>query len=116
MSIVRDCRQVFWDIRGIEIRPGDLVKSFHFKSGRRNHYLYHTVVAETHQGKVYFYMVPTSHLEPTNKKDGGKCLLMPDLAASVEVIHGIETLGKREHLVSWTDRRKFKLVEEGLEL
>lgn len=116
MQIVRDCRQVFWDIRGIEIRPGDLVKSFHFKSGRRNYYLYHTVVAETHESKVYFFLVPTSHLEPTKQQDGGKCLLLPDLAATLEVISGIETIGKSRHLVDWTDRRKFKLVGEGLDL
>lgn len=32
-----------WDKNGIPILPGDLLRSFHYKDGRRNMYLYHVV-------------------------------------------------------------------------
>lgn len=34
---------IAWDRRGVPILPGDLIKTFHYRDGRRNMYLYHIV-------------------------------------------------------------------------
>lgn len=36
----------YFDKNGLQILVGDLLKVFHFKSGRRNYYIYHVVVME----------------------------------------------------------------------
>lgn len=77
------------DSRGVPIYPGDLVRSLHFLGRRRQrHYLYHVAVwSERHQ---CVEMVPTSHLEPTMRGQGGQCFLGVYLehAADAEVIAG----------------------------
>ncbi len=95
------------DRHGREIRPGDLLKTPHFREARyrRMNYLYHTVVVTWDRDKPYFGMVPTSHLEPTEVDGGGSCALMPELAAAAEVIHG-HGPGDR---VWWQDRPKLKI-------
>lgn len=78
--------QIHRDKNGREIRPGDLVRSPHFRERqrRRMNYLYHTVVMEN--GRLW--MVPTSHLEPTLASEGGKCLLRW-LHPEAEIIDGV---------------------------
>jgi hypothetical protein len=92
------------DKHGREIRPGDLLKSFHFQEAKRRqkHYLYHVVVVVWDQEKPYFRMVPTSHLEPALAHNGGSCLLTPGLASNAEIIDGC---GPADH-EWWSDRRK----------
>jgi hypothetical protein len=78
------------DRRGVPIYPGDLIRSFHFrerpggKSRGRIHYLYHTAVLVGDR----LEMVPTSHLEPSMVKGGGRCRLSQELVADAEVISG----------------------------
>jgi hypothetical protein len=88
------------DKRGVPIYPGDLLKSFHFQGARwrKKYYLYHTAVYENEA----MWMVPTSHLEPTKVKGGGKCLLSDDLAGEAEVIAGCGP----EDFLDYTDRPK----------
>jgi hypothetical protein len=74
------------DINGVPIYPGDLLRTFHFRSARRRelHYLYHTAVYR--DGAMF--IVPTSHLEPTKVSGGGSCVLSQDLLTNTKVIHG----------------------------
>lgn len=82
-GLMRDCK-------GREIRPGDLLRSPHFREARyrRMNYLYHTVIVVWDKQNPYFRMVPTSQLEPTLVGNGGSCLLTPDLANAAEIIAG----------------------------
>ena len=77
------------DKKGVPIYPGDLLKAFHHKDGRRNIYLYHTVVREGD----FLRMVPTCSLEPSKQGQGGKCLLKAmatqDVLLDSEVIQGL---------------------------
>lgn len=62
----------FYDLKGVPIFPGDLLRTFHFIGSRRKrHYLYHTVVNED----GYLCMVPTCWLETPLQKGGGKAML-----------------------------------------
>lgn len=92
-----------YDIKGVPIHPGDLLKSYHFTQARwrKRNYLYHTACYL--DGAMW--MVPTAELEPTLVGRGGKCLLSDDLAATVEVILGH---GPGD-CIDYTDRPKRKL-------
>lgn len=93
------------DKNGRPIYPGDLLKSFHFTGPRRKkYYLYHTAVYVEQDGVWAMRMVPTSHLEPTNKKYGGECLLIEELASQCEIIAGYGP-GK---CLDYTDRPRRK--------
>lgn len=72
------------DINGREIYPGDLLKSPHFRDGRRQYWLYHVAVMRDKA----MWAVPVSHLEPTRRSNHGACLLGPQIAATMEIIHG----------------------------
>ena len=73
------------DKRGVPVYPGDLIRSPHFKDRRgRQYWLYH--VAVYRDGALF--LVPTSHLEPTQVKGGGSCLLSQDLLRDARVIDG----------------------------
>ncbi len=77
------------DNTGREIRPGDLLKTYHFTGARKKRYwLYHTVVVVWVKQNPYFRMVPTQQLEPTLIDSGGACALTPDLASNAEIIAG----------------------------
>lgn len=77
------------DKRGREIRPGDLLRTYHFTDNRqRKHWLYHTVTLIRSGGLYYFKMVPTAHLEPLLANDGGSCLLTPELAREAIILAG----------------------------
>lgn len=72
------------DVKGIPICPGDLLRSFHYIGARRKrHFLYHVAVLENDT----LFAVPTSHLEPTKRNDGGKCRVK-DMCDHTEIIHG----------------------------
>lgn len=59
------------DLHGREIHPGDLLRSFHFKDGRRRTWwLYHVVVKRG----TDLVAVPTTELG-TGRKDGGRVTL-----------------------------------------
>lgn len=76
-----------YDIKGVPIYPGDLIRSYHFKDYKGQvYYLYHVAV---YQDKA-MRMVPVSELEPTKANLGGDCLLSQDVLDDyqAEVIHG----------------------------
>jgi len=90
-----------YDLKGVPIYPGDLLRSYHFTGARRKrYYLYHTVVLD---GGLR--MVPTSHLEPSKSKEGGSCLLSQDLADNAEIIAGYGPKG----CLDYCDRPKRKV-------
>ena len=75
------------DKHGIPICEGDLIRSPHFIGARNKmHYLYHVIVEEND----VLYMVPTSHLVPSQRNSGGKCQLrhVYSDAWEGEIIHG----------------------------
>ena len=76
-----------FDMHGVPIYPGDLLKSYHFTGRRRRKWhLYHVAVMV--DGALR--MVPTSYLEPSlaSGSELPGCLLSDDLANAAEVIHG----------------------------
>lgn len=82
---IDDVRRVApYDSRGVPIYPGDLVRSFHFRSRRRTYYLYH--VACEIDG--YVRIVPAGYLNPTTKRTGGDCLLSAIGPENLTVIQG----------------------------
>ena len=88
------------DINGVPIHKGDLLRTFHFAGARKKkYYLYHTVVEE--EGELF--MVPTSHLEPSLRDGGGKCLLKYG-GTECEVISGYGP----EPYISYDDRPRIK--------
>lgn len=90
LDSIQDTRHgLMRDSTGREIRPGDLLKTYHFTGSRRKRYwLYHTVIVVWDRQNPYFRMVPTSELEPTMIGSGGACALTPDLAVNAEIIAG----------------------------
>ena len=46
MTIEERQNNTYYDNTGKQILEGDLLKIFHFKSKRKNHYMYHVVVME----------------------------------------------------------------------
>lgn len=41
---------IYFDQSGKQILPGDLLKVFHFRSGKKNYYMYHVAVMEGTEG------------------------------------------------------------------
>jgi len=75
------------DCKGREIKPGDLLRSPHFRDRRRRlHYLYHVVV----QCDGVLEAVPYAEVI-TGKKDGGRFWLNvdPRLVEDVEIIASV---------------------------
>lgn len=88
-----------YDMHGVPICPGDLLKSPHYTDRRRKrHYLYHVVIKKGD----HLMMAPARDLEPSCANQGGRCWLSDDLAALAEVIAGY---GPRDYL-SYEDRPK----------
>jgi hypothetical protein len=78
-------QELLFDKRDIPIAVGDLIRTPHYIGARRKqHYLYHTIVME--DGNLF--MVPTSHLEPTLRDDGGKCPAKYGMDKNSEIISG----------------------------
>lgn len=78
-----------FDINGVPIYSGDLLRTFHFGRLRgRKHYLYHTAVFDAKMQSMR--MVPTSSLEPTLAGHGGDPLMYQQMIDSnaIEVIAG----------------------------
>lgn len=75
-----------FDANGIPVYPGDLIRTYHFTGPRRKrYYLYHTAVYK--DGAMS--LVPVSHLEPSCVRGSdGVCLLLQELMADAEIIHG----------------------------
>jgi hypothetical protein len=91
-----------YDIKGYQIHPGDLVRTYHF-TGRRNkiHYLYH--VAALDGDKIR--LLPTEWLATSKREGGSYC---PDQA----YLDGISALIISGHgpgdCIIWYDRPKRK--------
>lgn len=76
-----------YDINGVPIYRGDLIRTFHFRGPRRRiWYLYHVAVLK--DGRLE--LAPTSHLEPTKIGGGGRCMASQSLLNDnkAEVISG----------------------------
>jgi hypothetical protein len=74
------------DVKGRPIRPGDLVKSWHYRDRRWGHqWLYH-VVCDV--GGVLYELWPVEKLNPSSKVDGGRAWLTDDLAKTCEIVQG----------------------------
>lgn len=76
-----------YDMNGIPIHPGDLLRTFHFTGPRRKRFFLYHVAVMTDRG---MRMIPTRRLDPgVAKRDrGGDTLMDDDLAAQAEVIDG----------------------------
>lgn len=46
MTLEERKNNIYYDKKGKQILEGDLLKVFHFRSGRRNYYMYHVVVMD----------------------------------------------------------------------
>ena len=88
------------DINGRKVYPGDLLRSFHFRAGRRRQkfYLYHVVVEEGE----YLYAVPACYLNPSTKQTGGKYLLT---ASTIEMCKP-EIIEHGAGTPFWADRER----------
>jgi len=76
-----------FDSKGYPIYPGDLLKTLHFvDDGGRKNFLYH--VAIWNADLKTMEMVPTSHLEPAKRTEGGRCWLTTEMASSAEILSG----------------------------
>lgn len=63
-----------FDIKGVPIYPGDLIRTYHFRDKRRTYYLYHVAVWNAEQAAME--MVPARNLALTPKEQnlqGGRC-------------------------------------------
>ncbi len=95
-----------FDIRGVPIYPGDLIRHYHFTGARKKrYYLYHVAVWNAEQETME--IVPVYHLEPSKAKEGGRCWLTENVMMEPEVIHGYGPPG----FLSFEDRpRKSNLL------
>ena len=83
----------FYDVRGIPIHEGDVLKSFHFHDSTahsRKRYLYHVVVFNLNQGGAV-ELIPLMQIVG-GKNDGGCCWLKAaakrDTPSEFEIIDG----------------------------
>lgn len=104
------------DAKGVPIYPGDLVREFHFRAAhrRKKFYLYH--VATWNEVEQTIEMIPTSHLEKSCIKSGGRYWLTQDMADETEmlVIDGYGP-GSGEHYSERQKRRVAKPPTEASE-
>lgn len=99
----------YYDLNGIPIYSGDLLRSFHYcdrSRSRRKVYLYH-VVCDMPDGVK---LLPVSWLNPSQDRyGGGSCNLIAivnsDGIVSAEVIHG-SCLKYGGNLTIWYEREK----------
>lgn len=71
------------DIHGRPIRRGDLLRTFHFRDGRRNRWLYH-VACQRDDG--YLEAVPFHYFDRDRRKlNGGSYNLLPSIVAGMGV-------------------------------
>lgn len=74
-------KPIAWDNKGVPILPGDLVRTFHYRDGRRNMYVYHVVFMDERQ----FLMA-----RPYNEQAGSNCFRLIGKQPSTEVIYGLK--------------------------
>jgi len=79
--------ETVYDMNGIPIYPGDLLRTYHFTDARyrRKHYLYHVAVRSGRHG---MQMVPVQVLERSKRGQGGRCCLTQACASHAEIISG----------------------------
>src|SRR5690606_27557602 len=94
------------DMHDVPIYPGDLIRTLHFREGRRRvrRWLYHVAIYDDRSKAMR--MLPTSELEPTLANQGGDPLMSQDLLAESEVIAG-HGPGK---LLSFRDRKRVRVI------
>lgn len=71
------------DINGREIKPGDMLKTFHFRAANRRHgisYLYHVVTVK--DGRLW--AVPVCHIH--DNTGGGSCPV--SVMKNAEIVYG----------------------------
>ncbi len=80
-------RPVAYDVKGFPIERGDLLRTFHFKDGRRNTWLYHVACLRP---DGYLEAVPARYLDHDDK-GGGRYNLIQCVVDSVkcEIVQGL---------------------------
>ena len=91
-----------YDRKGVPIYPGDVLRTFHYKSRRYGRYLWLFHVAVFNEKHGVMEMHPASWLDPKKKRDGGSCWLTQDTAAGTEIVQGYGP-GRND---DFTDRKK----------
>lgn len=94
-----------YDSKGVPILRGDLLRSFHFKDGRRNTYLHHVAVLRKPDDR-YMHAEPAEWLDQRNERGGGSFPLAPSLATKVEVIQGLS------EGVAWYERNRRQVAAD----
>ena len=96
-------RAPVYDIKGREIRHGDLLRSHHYidRRTRRNIYLYHGVIARNDAG--YLEAVPVTEL-CGRKPDGGRVWIVPGNTCGFEIVYGPAMIDTHEGPVCWYER------------
>ena len=72
------------DSKGYPIYPGDLLRSYHYRTRKKIYYLYHVAVFVN----GYMEFVPTCHLQPEKTKGGGRGMLAKNYEGHFTIIDG----------------------------
>lgn len=90
----------YFDQTGKQILHGDLLKTFHFKNGKRTHYMYHVVVFERFSG--FNIMAVKAHYA---KKPHAKMFVLAN--NKQRVYHSAKIIAEK----NWQTKRKKIKVE-----